>query len=411
MRIIYITSLFSQHAGSGSIQNLGYINGLGYNVGRENVDVLTVKWPDSMFDRRMLAMTEAGEIHYDEVSILTRYFEHGGKAVIERMLGGSRLLRKLKKLAVETVYFPSVDKEWIKTYSRLDFSQYDYIVTSSDTKTSHFIGAEIRSNYPNIKWIQIWGDPWCKDITIEPLTQLRAKSHERRLLAAADIVFYVSAPTLNEMRVVFPESAKKMHYIPRGYATEVVRADRPVDQSELVILYSGYLNRTRDISHFCRALHLFNSGSDIHVRLKICGVLDTYSKEAIKENSDIEFYGQMDYAGIIDEYHKCDALLYIGNPSGANQIPGKLFDYLGTDNSVLALVYNEEDEASIFLKNLDRVVLAVNRTDKIVDALQKIRVEARSKKLKPHFQFSSRSVMKDMLETSDKFIENKNMLF
>lgn len=404
MRILYITSLFCQYAGSGSIQNLGYINGLSSRIGRNNVDVMTVRWPDSIFDRRMLAMTEAANIYYDNVGIITRYFERGGKDAIERVLGGSRLLRKTKKLLVETLYFPSVDKEWIKTYSKLDFPQYDYIVTSSDTKTSHFIGAEIRKKHPGIKWIQIWGDPWCRDITIEPVTRLRAKKHERKLLTSADIVFYVSVPTLNEMKAVFPECAHKMRYIPRGYATEVVREQRSKERSELVMLYTGFLNATRDISQFCLALKEFNCRSEVQIKLKLCGFLDAYSQEVIKGNPDIKFCGQKDYAEIIEEYRQCDALLYIGNPGGANQIPGKLFDYLGTDNSVLALVNNEQDETTEFLKSLGRVVLVVNHNTEIVAALEKVKDEILTKNLTPYYNFSSRSVMREMLDISENFI-------
>jgi hypothetical protein len=409
LKILYITSLFSQYAGSGSIQNLGYINGLSNNIGRDNVDIMTVKWPDSMIDQRMLAMTFAGNIYYDNVSVINRYFGCGGQQAANKILGGFPFLRKAKKLLVETLYFPSVDKEWIKTYSKLDFSQYEYIISSSDTKTAHFVGAEIQKLYPAIKWIQIWGDPWCKDITIEPITRLRSKKHEQWLLSAADIIFYVSGPTMNEMKTVFPECAWKMHYIPRGYATEVIREIKRQEQSEITMLYSGFLNATRDISQFSLALKDFNSQSVITLKLKIFGFLDTASQEAILGNSDIEFCGSTDYSGIIDEYRKCDALLYIGNPSGANQIPGKLFDYLGTNNSVLALVYNNQDETTFFLKSLDRLVVSVNTRRDVLTALHKVKDEVLHKKLTPYYGFSSRSIMKDMLKKSEEFILNNHL--
>ena len=407
MKILYITSLFSQFAGSASIRNLGNINGLSSIIGEDNVDVMTVKWPDSMFDRRMLAMTMAGNIYYDKVTVIDSYFGGGGKEAANKMLGGLPFLRKAKKLLVETLYFPSIDKEWIKTYSRLDFSQYDYIISSSDTKTAHFVGAEIQKQHPAIKWIQIWGDPWCRDITIEPITRLRSKKHERRLLAAADILFYISSPTLKERKPVFPEYARKMHFIPRGYVTEVVRETKRQGQSEIILLYTGFLNATRDVSQFCLALKDFNSKTDIPLKLKICGFLDTVSHEAIRGNPDIEFCGATDYLGIIDEYRKCDALLYIGNPSGATQIPGKLFDYLGTDNSVLALVYNDQDETTLFLNSLERLVVSVNDRQKILEALHIIKDEVLHKKLTPYYDFSSRSIMKRMLETTEGFIRKK----
>lgn len=407
MKVLYITALFSQYAGSGSIQNLGYINGISSNIGRDNLDVMTVKWPDSMFDLRMLDRTMAANIYYDKIAVIDRYFACGGKETADKVISGFPFLRKAKKLLVETLYFPSVDKEWIKIYSRLDFTRYDYIISSSDTKTAHFVGAEIQKQNPSIKWIQIWGDPWCKDITIEPITRFRAKKHERRLLAAADIIFYVSVTTLSEMKEVFPECAWKMHYIPRGYATEVVRETKRQGKSEIVMLYSGFLNATRDISQFSLALKEFNSQSDIPFKLKIFGSLDAVSQEAIRGNPDIHFCGTTDYFGIIDEYRKCDALLYIGNPTGATQIPGKLFDYLGTDNSVLALVYNAQDETSLFLNSLERLVLAVNDRREILAALYRVKEEVLHKKLKPYYGFSSQSIMKDMLQTTKEFILNK----
>lgn len=405
MKILYITSLFSQRAGSGSIQNLGYINGLSEVLGRENIDVLTIRWPESIVDQRMLAMTKASNIYYDEIDIINRYFQQGGKERAEKILGNSQLLRKIKKLIVEAVYFPSVDKQWIKSYSNLDFSQYECIITSSDTKTSHFVGMDVKRRFPNLRWIQIWGDPWSTDITIESITRMRAKPYELRLLNCADIVFYVSEPTLVEMIALFPECSKKMHYVPRGYASEVVGRAAVDSGAELVLLYSGLLNHTRDIAPLCRAIAGHNKSSSVKVKLRICGTLDSYTSETIKQFGFVDYAGLKDYIDILDEYKNCDALLYIGNPSGASQIPGKLFDYMGTNRPILGLVYNTNDNVSMYLEGLNRITISANEEASIGNALIKIKREVLDGKQAPYSDFSGASVMRELLSTSESFFK------
>ena len=85
--------------------------------------------------------------------------------------------------------------------------KFDYIISSSDSKTSHFIAREIiKSNNLIVPWIQIWGDPWSDDIGIKNcnfLTKYRIKKNEKKLLKEADKIFYISELTANKIKDKF----------------------------------------------------------------------------------------------------------------------------------------------------------------------------------------------------------------
>lgn len=406
MKILYITSLWGLYANSGAIQNLGYIKGIKECVGKENIDIMTIRWADELYDNKMLDAVEVNNVYYDRVKAIERYFSQGGKKCVESIIGKSKALKKFKKLLVETLYFPGVDKEWIKNFSKINFQEYDYIISSSDTKTAHFIGEKIKEKYPEIKWIQIWGDPWNTDLTLEKITQKIAKKYEKRILSKGDIVFYVSEPTQQQIQKLYPKLALKLHYIPRGYATTVLKSEKKKINNHLEIIYSGFLNCTRDIRNFIKALEIHNQNNDIKINVKIFGNIDEYSEQSVEGCEYVKLCGVTDYFSILNEYSKCDGLLYIGNPQGSSQIPGKLYDYLGTQNPILALIYDEQDETTKFLKNISNVTVAKNDVEEILKGFSIISKQHEEGSISPYEPFSSINIMQDMLKKSEVILSS-----
>ena len=74
---------------------------------------------------------------------------------------------KLKSLLKDLVFFPDTLFEAKRNVNKLEMGkEYDYIISSSDSKISHYMALEIisKKKIKYKKWIQIWGDPWAEDL-------------------------------------------------------------------------------------------------------------------------------------------------------------------------------------------------------------------------------------------------------
>lgn len=395
MKVLYITSLFGVKSSSASIRNFGYINAISDKIGIKNIDVLTIKRPENMYDDNLINNIKCGEIYYDEIDIITKYFKSGIKESNDKIIRRRSSLIKCKKWLIEFLYFPGIERQWIKTYKKIDFKKYDIIISSSDSKVSHLVAEKVVSKLFNVKWIQIWGDPWSIDSTLNNITKLRAKPIEKRLLNKADYIFYVSEPTLSKMKSMYKEISQKMHYIPRGYAVEVLGSP---SNKEKVILYTGVISKDRNIYKFIEALNLYNKDKKDKVILKIIGSMDIDTELCLKNNKYVEVLGLKDYFQVLEEYKNSDALLYIGNEAKSTQIPGKLYDYLGTNRSVLAIVNDINDPVSAFIKNTNRVILVENDMQEILLSIEDLLKEVKYSKKEPYLEFSSVYSIKKMFE-------------
>ena len=114
--------------------------------------------------------------------------------------GNNKLFLKLKSLAYKWVTRHEVYDHLKSLANHTDSvnladGQYDYIISSSDPKSSHlFVLKLLEQQGRNFKgkWIQIWGDPFFADITQTNRNKRIIKNEEQRLLQGADYVFYVS---------------------------------------------------------------------------------------------------------------------------------------------------------------------------------------------------------------------------
>lgn len=359
MKILYITSLFLRKASSASIRNVSLVNGLIQN-GVE-VDVLTLGWPESLLDDYLeMILSDEVSVFSDDLKILNQYLNSKeSKSSIVK----NKFIKKIKNFIRDILFFPDVDKEWINIFNKnLQYSDYDLIISSSDTKTSHFVAKKIKKEY-NIRWFQIWGDPWAEDINLNGLRKIRAKWNEKNLLKLADKSFYVSLPTLQTMKNLNPKLKNKLNYLPRGYLKKVNGRERKED-NDYIFSYTGSLSYGRSIMPLIKEIEKFNKTNKDNIILNIYGGADKKILNG-KNYEFINFKGTVNFKKIIDVYKNSDCLIFLGNCKGAHQIPGKLYDYFGTDRTILCLLEEMDSKVSQFIKETNRCIIYKNEYNKI----------------------------------------------
>jgi len=361
MNILYITSLFLKKSSSASIRNISLANGLA--ILGHHIQVLTIKYPEIVLDPFLINSVEKSiKIIEVDSGLISRYIPTDLKG--NNRKNGSILFTFFKNIIKQIYYFPDVDRKWPSACCNLKFGNLDLIISSSDTKTSHFTALRIKSFFPNVPWVQVWGDPWYFDIGNNSfLNKFRSYYAEKRLLLSADKVFYISQPTLEQMTNVFPFLSGKCSYLPRGYLKECISLKK--NKKNIHIVYTGLLIG-RNIEPIILAVQSYNNISAAKkIVIDIYGRISVSEKEKLINFSFVNFYGLVNADQIYDIYSTADILLFIGNAAETTQIPGKLFDYFGTQCTVLALVEDINNSVSSFIKNTNRCIVFQNRVDKI----------------------------------------------
>jgi hypothetical protein len=358
MKVLYVAGLYRKRSCSASIRNVALVNGL-VESGCD-VTVLTVKFPKEVLDPYLIdsVLPEVSIIESD-VGFLSRFVPNIYSTPSTTVKNKSRIRELIKGI----LYFPGVDKNWLKSINTSDFGSYDLIISSSDTKTSHYVACKIINRF-STKWFQIWGDPWQSDIGLSnSLMKFRASLAEKKILNKAEYIGYVSLPTAEEMQKKYPNLQNKIKFIPRNFF-RAFNAEVTKKKNEFNLAYTGVL-QGRNVLPILSAIDSYNKLSKFFVKLNVYGRVSNEQAEEIS-NYDFAFYhGEVSLKDVYKAFSKSDALLYLGNRAGGTQIPGKLYDYFGTNLPILALVEDLDDAVSNFLTSSERCLISLNKEKNI----------------------------------------------
>lgn len=387
MKILYVSSLIFQKSSSAAIRNAGLIKGL-IEIGNE-VDILTInslKENEDQFLKKYIGQNI--KVYKSDLKIINYYLKNKKK---DPKNSFTFILKKFIKDKIKNIYFfPDVHKEWLKNYETLkvDYKKYDLIISSSDTKTSHFVAMKIVKKY-KIKWYQIWGDPWKDDINLKKLNKFlkfRISLSEKNILKKADKIFYVSPITVQKMKD--ETNLDKIFYLPRGYLKEIESQNIKSDIYSFV--YTGVLSEYRNISPLLKKIDEYNQKNRKKIEFLIYGGVSETKMKEIMQYDFVKFCGMVSFDKIIEVYSKTDVLIFLDNGKDTTQIPGKIYDYLGTECQILP-IFDEVNSIYNYFK--EELGLEVQLADDI--DINKILNQA-SRKVDQ--RFSNLSIAKILLE-------------
>lgn len=367
MNILYITTSYDQNNSSAAIRNNGLVKGF-ISLGHQ-VTVLTVDWPESIKSEYLSTINIGADIIRIKLSVLN-HIPVSNKQKRHKKLFIEDIVEKLRHFVRDGIFFPDVCKSWVKYIPNLDFSKYSVIISSSDFKSSHYVGLKIKQQNSQIKWLQIWGDPWHDDVNLSWLHKIRAKKKERILLEKADYVVYVSDLTRNKISATYPHLKSKLFFIPRSYYKEAPKYSEPKDFWE--ILYPGVLSSGRNIIPLLSAIELYNNQTEKKIKLTLYGNYSGLQRNELNKFSFTEINNSVEFKRISELYQQADIALLISNNSDSTQIPGKLYDYMGTNLPVLSIVNNYSDKICHLLKEFDRCIISENKVPDILSKLKTI---------------------------------------
>jgi hypothetical protein len=201
---------------------------------------------------------------------------------------------------------------------------------------------------------------------------MRIPYYERKILSMANKVIYISLPTADYMKEKYPKFKDKVSFVPRSYYNEY-NYNVP-SGGERHIVYTGSIHASygRNMNDLIGAVEAFNRKGGTKWVVDFYGIIDESVKKSINSQY-VHFYDGVDVSALESVYEQSNMLLYISNKSSSTQIPGKLYDYLGTSSLVLCLVNNKEDGIANFLKGIgSKCYLVENNEIAIAEALTEL---------------------------------------
>ena len=328
MKILYVVSRALEINTSASVRNRATI--LGFLENGYDVDLFTTE-PDKNHNAydESLAIKQV-ETHYVKLGGIQKLARVGrkfaclsfAKRMVSSFLNRHEVYDNLKGIVnfVDDV--------------NLSEKKYDYIVSSSDPKSSHlFVEKLLEKQGRNFegKWIQIWGDPFLGDITQKNKSKnAKIRKEEKRLLKGADKVIYVSRLTLEAQQKLYPESASKMRHLPIPYMEAISYSLNVLSEQKTVkIVYCGdYNTGTRNIFPLYQAVREMPN-----VHLTICGASDC----TLEAQDNVIVYGRLPWEKVQELEKDADILVHLSNLHGS-QIPGKIYQYSGTNKPILFIL-------------------------------------------------------------------------
>lgn len=379
-KILFITNYPLDSNASAAIRNRAIIEGFvqcGYKVitlTREPSTEIKIKNVEQQyFKSTSLAYNVAHRIRANKDSLLWKL-----RISIAKIIGSLSIYDNQKILLknLEDVNLTTTD--------------FDIVMSSSDSKVSHAI-AEQLIKMGKVKancWVQYWGDPFYDDINKNLLIPGRIiKKEEKRLLEASDYIFYTSPFTLKSQKKLFPNSSKKMYYIPTPYIEKRIYEFNK-NKKTIVGYYGSYHKKDRDI------IPLYSAALEMHnIDFQFIGSSDIELDN--KENILVKM--QIPYNEILKYESKCDILICVANKSGSTQIPGKLYHYAATNKAILFIYEQEDKEIADFFKQFNRYYMCENKKDSIKETLEKIMNNPNLSAL-PIEKFHCKSVVSEVLE-------------
>lgn len=255
-------------------------------------------------------------------------------------------------------FIPDARIFWVKPSVKLlkkllRENHYDALVTTGPPHSVHLIGLALKKEFPALKWIADFRDPWTAISYYKhlKLTQFADRKHhllEQEVFSNADVTLATSYTDAEN----FAERGANAICITNGY--ESIAHNEHQDQvkgEKFVLSYIGVLEQLRNPDILWQVLaELVSEDKDFrkHFLLKFVGRIDDKILAKIEDSplsGSVVDLGYVSHAASNQEMRTSDLLLITNFPDERSKgiIPGKIFEYLASGKHILSFGPKDSD--------------------------------------------------------------------
>lgn len=229
------------------------------------------------------------------------------------------------------------------------------VITTSPPHSTQLIGRDLKKAFPKLKWIVDFRDPWT-DIYYYSLlghTQWSRRIDlklEKEVIEQSDQIITVSQGFKD---LFLPKSTKvngdKFCIIPNGFDPEdlVPRQEQP--NETFTICYTGTMSDQYEPESFLEGLRkVIDQNPNQPIQLQIVGSMSANIEQYIKKlQLPLAYIPSVPHSEIVHYQKNADLLLLLipNINKGDGIVPGKLFEYLASQNPIAALASLSGDVA------------------------------------------------------------------
>ena len=220
----------------------------------------------------------------------------------------------------------------------------------------HLIGLELKKEFPDLKWIADFRDPWTeisyyKHLKLTKTADQKHRNLEQQVFENADITLATSFSDAENFR----EKGANAICITNGFDGNEIDGKSDKKNSKFTLSYIGVLEQLRNPGVLWKVLNeivLENVDFRNDFKLKFVGKIDDKILREI-EHSDLKDsvnnLGYLSHSESNREMRNSDLLLIANFPDERSKgiIPGKIFEYLVTGKQILSFGPKESDVKKI----------------------------------------------------------------
>ena len=250
------------------------------------------------------------------------------------------------------VFWVNPSVTYLKKY--LKENHFDALVTTGPPHSVHLIGLNLKKEFPNLKWIADFRDPWTEISYYQhlKLTKFADQKHrnlEQKVFENADITLATSYADAEN----FKKKGANAVCITNGFDVEnqESRTENREPSTQFTLSYIGVLEQLRNPEVLWKVLNdLMKENEDFRKNfiLKFVGRIDDRILDEITNselNDSVKNLGYLSHSEANLEMQNSDLLLITNFSEDKSKgiIPGKIFEYLATKKQIISFGPKESD--------------------------------------------------------------------
>lgn len=431
MRILIIANAFPPINSSASIRALNYVNYL-YLLGCD-VHVITANYPKDFINYDISLQQQLNPnikvYRIDLGKLYSKFYTKRASDYIkkeESNKNSKKSLSLFKQLIKTYITIPDPYFEWQlgavqQGEKLLEKGNFDVIFSMHEAPSCHLVGYKLHKKFPHVKWVTYWSDPWTFDPNRMKQPMLRKyieKRLEKKVVENADVFLFTTNQTKKLYESYYNISESKTDIVFRGFSKHYFsdlkeKGGMPkfIKEGKINIVHTGEIyTNLRDITPFLKAIRKIKQHHlDIYEKLNILLIGNIHQPETIIDYSDlkcINLIERLPYEEALKYMLHSDILILWGNKHG-QQIPGKVYEYIGSESIITTIIGSDDDPLINFMKNIDKGPVIKNETDDIYETVLSLVNKIEENRIpsnwtKPVDSYEWKSVVKDLLEKIKK---------
>ncbi len=262
-------------------------------------------------------------------------------------------------------FIPDARKFWIKPSIKylkdyLSQNPVDVIVSSGPPHSMHLIALGLKKEFPQLKWLADFRDPWTEidfyeELMLSKSSDAKHKRLEFEVLNTANAVVSVGKGMNESFKKILGKQQEKFHVITNGFDEDDIYKGILEKDKKFSIAHIGTLVKSRNPETLWKVLkQLVNENESFKkdLEIKLVGKVDFFVKEQLEKYGLSSFLHKIDYlphSEVIKEQQKTKVLLLLVNQTKNAKaiVTGKIFEYLAAEVPVLAIGPTDGDLADI----------------------------------------------------------------